>query len=160
MAGNITQKADYDHITVEALQTVLEHFRGTIEQVPPIFSAIRQDGKRLLERAYEGETADDVEIKSRQVQVHRLDLLPSPDLPRFMIDVECGGGTYIRSLIRDIAYKLESLATTTYLERTKQGQFTTKDCLAKDDWNADNIYNAIDLINAEREAAATQEDEK
>jgi tRNA pseudouridine55 synthase len=154
MEGNITKKAEFGHISSADVDNVLEHFRGTIDQIPPIFSAIRQGGKKLYEKARKGETADDVEIKSRQVEVHRIDALPNPELPKFEIEVECGGGTYIRSLIRDIGYKLDSVATTTYLERTKQGQFTTEDCLVKDDWNPDNIYAAIDRVNTEREETA------
>lgn len=61
--------------------------------------------------------------------------------------MECGGGTYIRSLIRDIGYELNTVATTTYLRRTKQGQFTLADCLTQDQWNADAIYDAIDATN-------------
>jgi tRNA pseudouridine55 synthase len=69
------------------------------------------------------------------------------DIPKFDLDIECGGGTYIRSLIRDIGYKLNSAATTTSLERTKQGQFTIEDAIIKDDWSADNIYAAIARFN-------------
>ena len=126
---------------------------GTIDQIPPIFSAVRQGGKRLYKEAREGKTADDVEIKPRQVHVYDLELVNTDEteLPSFDINLECGGGTYVRSLIRDIGYKLDSVATTTVLTRTKQGQFTLEDCIDKPDWSPDTIYDAIDKFNAMRE---------
>ena len=151
MEGNITKRADFDHISEHDIVDVLDKFRGDIQQIPPIFSAIRQGGTKLYEKARAGTTVDNVEIEPRAVKVYNIEVLPNPDLPKFEIEVECGGGTYIRSLIRDIGYELNSVATTTLLERTKQGQFTLKDCLMKDDWNPDNIYEAIDRFNAERE---------
>lgn len=61
-------------------------------------------------------------------------------------------GTYVRSLIRDIGYKLDTVATTTLLERTKQGKFTLQDCLAKPDWTADMIYEKLNHFNQMRQA--------
>lgn len=103
----------------------------------------------MYQKARNGATEDDVVIESRQVEIHHLEFFNTDDLPKFDIEVECGGGTYIRSLVRDIAYKLDSVATTTYLQRIKQGPFTLEDCLDKDDWNADNIYAAIERHQSE-----------
>lgn len=64
-------------------------------------------------------------------------------MPQFALSVECGGGTYIRSLVRDIGYELNTVATMTGLVRTKQGPFVLSDALIKDNWTADAIYNAI-----------------
>jgi tRNA pseudouridine55 synthase len=139
MEGNITRRAAYDHI--HDLEHVRPHFVGTIEQIPPLFSAIKQDGQRLYQKARKGHT--DVDIPARSVTIYELQFL-NVNLPKFDIEVECGGGTYIRSLIRDIAYQLDTVATTTYLQRIKQGPFTLEDCLPKEDWNADNIYAAIE----------------
>ncbi|GAX21360.1 tRNA pseudouridine55 synthase [Fistulifera solaris] len=143
MEGNITRRATFDHIQPIDLERVRPHFVGTIEQIPPLFSAIKQNGQRLYQKARKGQTDDDVVIASRLVTIHELQF-GNVDLPQFDIQVECGGGTYIRSLIRDIAYQLDTVATTTYLQRTKQGPFTLEDCLEKEDWNADNIYAAIE----------------
>jgi len=87
--------------------------------------------------------------------VYKLNLLPEDEegqgLPCFGIGVECGGGTYIRSLVRDIGQKLDSAATMTSLVRTKQAQFTLDGALPRDEWTADNIFAAIDAVNLERE---------
>lgn len=148
MEGNVTKRAAYDHVTREAVEHVIaSEFTGTIQQIPPIFSAIRKDGKRLYAEARKGKTADDIEIEPREVEVLSLQLLTF-DLPKFEIDMVCGGGTYVRSLVRDIGYKVGSVATTTYLERTQQGPFHLKDTLSKEAWNADNIYSAIETFNA------------
>jgi tRNA pseudouridine55 synthase len=147
--ATITQRAAFEDITEEDLVKVLPSFTGTIQQVPPIFSAIRKDGKRLYEQAREGASAEDIHIEPREVVVHSLQLLHK-DGPKFSLDIECGGGTYVRSMIRDIAYELKSVATMTALERTKQGQFTLQDSLIKEDWTPENIYKAIDQANARR----------
>jgi tRNA pseudouridine55 synthase len=121
-------------------------FTGTIEQVPPIFSAIRKGGKKLYQEARKGVAAEDIDIPSRHVEIYSINMV-SCDIPHFVLDVECGGGTYIRSLVRDIGTALGSVATTTKLERTKQGQFLVADAIAKDDWSAENIYAAIAHFN-------------
>lgn len=104
----------------------------------------------MYELGREGLTDEDVEIETREVQIHRLELIPVADTEeptRFQLDVECGGGTYIRSLVRDIGIALDTLATMTSLERTKQGPYLPEHCLAEDDWNAQNIYDAIEQTN-------------
>jgi tRNA pseudouridine55 synthase len=154
MEGNVTKTAPFDHVTREALESVVPSFTGRIQQIPPIFSAIRKEGKQLYKEARAGKSVDDIEIEPREVHVLSLDVLGF-DLPKFDVQVQCGGGTYIRSLIRDIGYKLDSVATTTFLERTQQGQFKLDDpgILPKDDWTADKIYAAIDRCNAARQEA-------
>jgi tRNA pseudouridine55 synthase len=151
MEGNVTRRGSYDHITREAVENVIANeLTGTIQQIPPIFSAIRKNGKRLYAEAREGKSAEDMDIEPREVEVFSFQLL-NFDLPKFDIDIMCGGGTYVRSLVRDIGYKVGSVATTTYLERTKQGPFQLQDTLAKEAWNADNIYAAIETFNTARE---------
>ena len=151
--GNITRTGPVEHVTMDAVKTVLPEFTGTIMQVPPIFSAIRKEGKRLYKLGQKGVSADDIVIEAREVEILDLRLVESDDvtLPQFEISMECGGGTYVRSLIRDIGYKLGTVATTTFLERTKQGQFTLQHCLKQEDWTADNIYAEIEDRNRIRE---------
>mmetsp|Transcript_9647 Transcript_9647/g.13619 ORF Transcript_9647/g.13619 Transcript_9647/m.13619 type:complete len:119 (-) Transcript_9647:1265-1621(-) len=117
-------------------------------------------GKKLYKEARAGKTADDIEIEPREVEVHLLELInrDQHQIPKFEIRMECGSGTFVRSIIRDIGYKLDTVATTTVLTRVKSGQFTLDDCIKRDDWDADNIYAAIDKINEER-AAETEEAE-
>jgi tRNA pseudouridine55 synthase len=122
-------------------------------QVPPIFSAIKKGGKALYKEARAGKTAEDIEIEPREVQIYSINLIRDSDakLPEFELAVECGGGTYIRSLIRDIGYKLDSVATTVVLNRTHQAQFSFEGALEKPDWTADNIYAAIERVNNMRQ---------
>ena len=251
--GKLIKSAPWDHVTTLGLggleETIVPKFTGRIEQVPPLYSAIRIDGKRVYEiaRADPEKTAEDmnVEIPKREVEVYGLEVkgvleeaairsgvvdgvkfrdqvqlleeaaaakaaeeaaaaeangggvsgevdeksketndnesrgkkktgrrrnnnnrekknnnfkkcpfnevtVPSIqsdsttlELPQFSIKVRCGGGTYIRSLVRDIGYELDTVATMTGLVRTKQGPFVLEDMVMKEDWTADNIYEAI-----------------
>ena len=157
-AGQVTKRMPYDHVTAEALKNVLPNFVGEIMQVPPIFSAIRKGGKKMYEQAREGKKAEELKLDARQVHVYSLKLIENKtQLPRFALDIECGGGTYVRSLIRDIGHKLDTVATMTALERTQQGQFTMNDVLEKKDWNADSLYAAIDKVNQMRQTEADTE---
>lgn len=115
--------------TAEQIQAVLGEFEGDIEQVPPIYSAIKIDGKRAYKLARDGEQ---VEIKSRIVRIDavRLVEMPEPDLA--IIDVECGKGTYIRSLARDLALRLGSVAYVADLRRTRVGPFTENQAISLD----------------------------
>ena len=155
LAGNVTKRAPFDHITMSQVEKVIPEFIGRISQVPPIFSAIQKDGKRLYEAAREGKNAEDVGLEAREVEVNEICLVNQEkyDIPFFHLEIDCGGGTYIRSLLRDIAYRLDSVATTVCLERTKQGQFTLDGALEKGDWTPDNIYAAIDRVNEQRAQA-------
>jgi tRNA pseudouridine55 synthase len=172
MEGNVTKTAPCNHVTWQMVKDVLPQFQGSISQIPPIFSAIRKNGKKLYKAARQGVSADDLDIEPRTVDIYRIELIKPNDTvindnhndtddavldpPRFDIEVECGGGTYIRSLVRDIGYALDTVATTTRLKRTKQGTFLRSDCLSQEDWRADNIFAAIDRMNerlAEEEEA-------
>jgi tRNA pseudouridine55 synthase len=155
--SDVIKTAPFDHLTRQDVENVLPEFTGTILQVPPIYSAIRRDGTKLYDLARQGKTEEDVDIPPREVEVRRIELV-SFDLPKFELDVQCGGGTYIRSLIRDIASRLNTVATVTSLERTEQGQFTLEDCLIKDDWTLDNIFSAVARANAKRKAEAEKEE--
>jgi tRNA pseudouridine55 synthase len=146
MEGNITKTAGYDQISSDTVEGILPMFLGKIQQIPPIFSAIKKGGKALYKEARAGKTAEDIEIEAREVEILNITLTEC-NLPEYEMEIECGGGTYIRSLVRDIAYKLDSVATMTSLQRTKQGPFGCADCLPKQDWNAESIYNAINQFN-------------
>lgn len=156
MEGNVTKRASFDHVTAAVLKEVLPSFTGTIQQVPPLYSAIRQNGKKLYQSARQGRTADEMNIPARAVKIYRIQLV-GHELPKFELDIECGGGTYIRSLIRDIGIQLGSVATMTYLERTKQGPFTLEQALEKNDWTPENIYAAIDNFNLTRKEQTEKE---
>jgi len=125
VVGHVVQIADANQVTRESLEAILENFRGPIRQTPPLYSAIKQDGKKLYEIARGGEEYDEAEIKVRNVEIFDLQLTQfwPGEAPRAMFSIECSGGTYIRSLVRDIARALDSAATMTFLVRTHSGNF-------------------------------------
>eukprot|EP00977_Amphora_coffeiformis_P015603 scaffold4587_cov182-Amphora_coffeaeformis.AAC.9 len=143
--GNVTKTAPFDHVTLEAMEAVVPDFTGTISQIPPIFSAIRKNGKRLHEQARKGVTSEDLDLEPRTVEIHELTFQNTDNFPpKLDVDVSCGSGTYIRSLVRDLGYAVNSVATTTSLRRTQQGPFSEADCLAQEDWSVENFYAAIE----------------
>lgn len=151
--ANIIDTKSFDHVTIDAIEEVIPKFTGKIMQVPPIFSALKKDGKKLYEEARKGKTAEELGIEAREVTIYDLKLLPTNEkgegLPCFGLDVECGGGTYIRSLVRDIGRELNTCATMTSLIRTQQAQFLLDNTVEKDDLSADTIFAAIDKTNSE-----------
>lgn len=149
--GNVTQTADVDHVTEESVLEALPKFTGDIMQVPPIFSAIKKGGKRMYEEARSGKTEADVQLDPRPVTIYNIDYLPTDhegkSLPCFGLNVECGGGTYIRSLVRDVGRELDSCATMTSLVRTKQGPFELDRAMKKEEWTAESVYQAVEETN-------------
>ena len=100
----IDQNFSIDHITKPQLNAVREKFKGEIDQYPPIYSAIKKEGKRLYEYARKGEKT---KIESRKVTLYAFDFTQI-DLPQVHFDVRCSKGTYIRSLAHDFGQALES----------------------------------------------------
>lgn len=115
----IDQTFPTNHITEELLESTLQQFLGEIDQKPPIFSAIKKDGKRLYELARKGQTT---EIKSRKVNILEFEIT-NMDLPNLEFRVVCSKGTYIRSLAHDFGLALNSGAHLSELRRTKIGDF-------------------------------------
>ena len=108
------------------LEAVLERFRGEIEQVPPMYSALKRNGKALYEYARAG---IEVEREARRVTIHALDLLDF-EVDRFTIRVACSKGTYIRSLAMDIGAALGCGAYLSALRRTRIGPFDVTDAVS------------------------------
>jgi len=128
------QFADWEHITTDAIEKVLnEKFSGTIVQSPPIYSAIKVEGERLYKKARRGEK---VTTPPRQVTIHKIDLL-DVRLPEIDLRIECGKGTYIRSVGHELGLALNSRAHLTALRRTAIGDYDVKDAL---------LPEAFDLI--------------
>lgn len=119
-----------EHITEELVRNTLQQFVGTIEQIPPTFSAVKIDGKRAYEYAREGK---DVEIKAKTLVIDEIELLDC-QLPSITIRVVCSKGTYIRALARDIGIALQSGAHLTALQRTRIGDIDLSQCLEYDDF--------------------------
>ena len=114
-----------EHITREMVEEVLTRFVGTIEQVPPVFSACKVDGSRAYDLARRGE---EVELKAKTLVIDEIELLRC-ELPEIDIRVVCSKGTYIRALARDIGQALHSGAHLTALRRTRIGDRRVEDCL-------------------------------
>jgi tRNA pseudouridine55 synthase len=114
------------HISEELLHKTTEQFTGEIQQKPPIFSAIKKDGKRLYELARKGETT---EIKERTVTVSKFEITKI-NLPEVAFRIICSKGTYIRSIAFDYGKALNSGAHLSALRRTKIGNFSIDDALS------------------------------
>ena len=119
-----------EHITREMVEETLNRFVGTIEQVPPVFSACKVNGSRAYDLARKGE---EVELKAKTLVIDEMELLRC-QLPEIVIRVVCSKGTYIRALARDIGVALQSGAHLTALRRTRIGAVRVEDCLKLDDF--------------------------
>ncbi|CAA0252639.1 tRNA pseudouridine(55) synthase TruB [Tenacibaculum maritimum] len=117
-----------DHITSNLIHNTTNTFIGKIQQKPPIFSAIKKEGKRLYELARKGETT---EIKSREVEITEFEITKI-DFPKVDFRVVCSKGTYIRSLAYDFGLALNSGAHLSALRRTKIGNFSTENAKSID----------------------------
>ena len=122
--GQVENKCDIIP-TLEQIESILPQFKGEIEQMPPKYSAKKINGKKAYDLARSGK---DFELKPSKVTIHNLKILDYSD-GVLKLEIECGAGTYIRSLGRDIALKLNSLATMTSLVRTKLGAWNIDECI-------------------------------
>lgn len=123
-----------EHITRELIDKVIPTFLGEQWQVPPIFSAVRVDGKRAYDLARKGE---EVELKPKLLVIDEIEVL-NFDAERMTLDIRvvCSRGTYIRALARDIGQRLNSGAHLTALRRTRVGDYTLKDAYTIDSFLA------------------------
>ena len=119
-----------EHITKELVKETLKKFIGSIEQIPPAFSACMVDGKRAYELARKGE---EVQLKAKTLVIDEIELLEC-NLPVIKIRVVCSKGTYIRALARDIGAALGSGAYLTALRRTRVGSVDVAGCITLDDF--------------------------
>ena len=121
-----------EHITQAMVEETLSHFLGTIEQIPPVFSACKVEGKRAYELARKGE---EVNLKSKTLVIDEIELLAYA-LPIIKIRVVCSKGTYIRALARDIGEALHSGAHLIGLERTRISNVTLDQCMSPEEIDA------------------------
>lgn len=126
--GTVLETRDVN-VTMESLKDAIEHFTGEIEQLPPMYSAIKQNGKKLYELAREG---IEVERKKRRITIYECELLHFEG-DTFKIRVYCSKGTYIRSLCYDMGEYLGCGATMTGLVRTKSSVFDIENALTLDE---------------------------
>ena len=134
----------WEHITREQIDNVLQtQFVGSIEQVPPSYSACKINGKRAYKIA---RTGNEVELKAKTLVINEIELLEFEG-QRLAIRVVCGKGTYIRALARDIGLALGSGAHLTGLRRTRVGDVLVQECLSVDE--AVDVINTTDIVEPE-----------
>jgi tRNA pseudouridine55 synthase len=134
--GKAIGSADVPSLDATAWQKIIASFIGDIQQIPPMYSALKQNGKRLYELARQGQI---VAREARPVRIHGIELIESSGR-RLVFRVQCSKGTYVRTLVEDIAKAAGTLAHTSSLHRETVGNFRAEDML--------------DLPGAERAAAA------
>jgi tRNA pseudouridine55 synthase len=105
---------------IESIRALLPRFTGRIEQVPPRFSAVKIEGERAYDLAREGET---IKLSARPIEIHRLEWVSTPDPDRTILAAECGKGTYVRALARDMGRALGCCGHVVALRRTAVGPF-------------------------------------
>lgn len=132
--GEITAKEEVNPFTEEDLVNVLNSFLGKSEQIPPMYSAIKVDGRKLYELARNNET---IELEPRPIEIYEIELIQFS--PTIKVRVVSSSGTYIRSLIRDIGIKLDNLAIMSSLVRTRVGEYHLDDANSVDDIRERNI---------------------
>jgi len=126
----IDKTYDTKSITLKKIQDNLQEFNGEIEQIPPIYSALKVDGERLYKKARRGEK---IIIKSRKVIINSIEIIEA-DLPRIRLKINCSKGTYIRSIAHDLGKKLNNGAHLISLIRTNIGEFNLKSSLSIEDF--------------------------
>lgn len=122
--GEVLSRSPVD-VSAEQIEAALTQFEGTVEQIPPAYSAKRIHGKRAYELAREGE---EVELEPKEIDVYHLELLEW-DPPEAIIDVYCSSGTYVRSLANDLGEVLGCGGHLVGLRRTKSGEFALRDAV-------------------------------
>lgn len=128
------------------IEAALVHFVGTINQMPPQYSALKINGKRAYDIARQGEKAD---LKPRQVCIDAIEILDRPDPDHIQLRVTCGKGTYIRSLARDLAQHLGTEGHLGALRRTQVGKFSLRDAIGLEKL-MDLSHSAPDLATMDR----------
>ena len=125
-----------EHLTDDLIFETTKQFLGEINQKPPVFSAIKKDGKRLYEHARAGE---EVEIKARKTTIYEFEITRI-DLPEIDFRIKCSKGTYIRSIAYDFGLALQSGGHLTALRRTKIGAFSVENAVSPEDFEKRTIH--------------------
>lgn len=140
--GKIIEQKPVPEFSIDELESCLQIFTGEIDQVPPMYSALKHNGRKLYELAREGKT---IERKARRITIFELKLLhATPD--SLKLDVLCSKGTYIRSLAEDIGHKLGCGGTVVELRRTQAGQFNIADALTIEQCQKMDLDELMDCL--------------
>ena len=135
--GKIIEQKPFEHIRSEQVEDIFKKFRGEFEQLPPMVSAVKVNGKKLYEWARKG---IEIKRKPRRVRIDRLDI-ERIDFPQVEFYMECSKGTYVRQLAQDIGEALKCGACISQIERTKVGRFCIDDAVTIEELNENHIRN-------------------
>lgn len=146
------QPINKEIITIENIEKILQTFIGKQEQIPPIYSAIKINGKKLYEYARKGQ---EVELKPRQIEIYNIKLINySIEEKQIKFEVFCGKGTYIRSLCEDIATKFGTVGYMKSLKRIQVGDFKIEDSITIEELNdivqKNELENTKTIITLEK----------
>ena len=140
--GKVIAEKTVPDLSLDEIEACLQSFTGKIDQVPPMYSALKHNGKKLYELAREGKT---IERKARRITIYELKLL-DVTADSLTLDVLCSKGTYIRSLAEDIGHKFGCGGTVAQLRRTQAGKFIIEDSLTIEElqkMNADELMGCL-----------------
>ena len=132
LTGEVVEECKVTDISVDKIKEILKSMIGEIEQKPPIYSAIKVNGRKLYEYARRGQF--DVEIPTRKVNIYNISFIENSEYYKddkfyFSIDINCGKGTYVRTIATSIGEKLNLPSTMSKLTRTRSGKITLDNCL-------------------------------
>lgn len=142
--GEIMETCSYDHVTEQLVMETLPRFTGEIQQIPPMYSALKHQGKRLYELAREGK---EVVREPREITIYSLELV-SFDLPELVLEVHCTKGTYVRTLAEDIGAALQCGGHVSALRRTAVGCHDSDHMVTMEDLEAaaEQGFSALDAL--------------
>ncbi|AFZ48960.1 tRNA pseudouridine(55) synthase TruB [Dactylococcopsis salina] len=126
LEGEIIEQTSASHLTLDQVKPHLQQFLGKIIQIPPVYSAIQKDGKRLYELARQGKSVD---VPPREVEIDQIEILnwQGGEFPELTLEIRCKSGTYIRSIARDLGKAVGTGGTLSALRRTKSSGFSLED---------------------------------
>ncbi len=139
----VTTASAHTDVTLDSVVGACSKFVGNIEQIPPMYSAISVGGVRAYDLARQGQN---VELKSRKVSIYSIDNIYAVDKDSFSMDISCSGGTYIRSLARDIADSLGTVAYMSSLVRLQSGCFAIEEALTYEEIETLGSSCVVDLL--------------
>ncbi len=142
ITGNVLKTEKVNEYSPMQITSVLKSFEGKQEQVPPMYSAIKVEGKKLYEYARKGQVVD---VKPRLIEIYEVELL-NFDKKTIKFRVKCSKGTYIRSLCEDIAKKLGTIGTMQELQRTQVGEFKIENSIELEEIDKNKIQERIVTI--------------
>jgi len=140
--GKIIKEKPVPKLTVDQIELCLQSFTGEIDQIPPMYSALKHQGKKLYELAREGKT---IERKARRITIYEIKLLNITS-DTIELDVYCSKGTYIRSLAEDIGDKLETVGTVIALHRSQAGKFKVEDAYSIEKLQEMDLNNLTECL--------------